>query len=133
MQEYPEDVCWRLGEALRDVRPIALRVDCENVSSDSRQAIRVRLIFNELATNALKHTFPDNRGGAICVKLRQRPADLIVVVEDDGVGCPEDLRVGVGSRLVMLLTEQSGGSIKRELANPGCRVVITLPYGRSEY
>jgi two-component sensor histidine kinase len=129
MQEYLEDVCWRLGEALRDVRPIALRVDCENVIVESRQAIRVGLIVNELATNALKHAFPDNRGGTIQVKLRQRPNDLVLIVEDDGVGCPEDLQVGLGSRLVMLLTEQSGGSIKRERANPGCRVVITLPHG----
>jgi two-component sensor histidine kinase len=130
MQEYLEDVCWRLGEALRDVRPIALRVDCENVSIDSRQAIRVGLIVNELATNALKHAFPDDRGGTIQVRLRRRPSDLAIVVEDDGVGCPEDARIGLGSRLVVLLAQQSGGNIKRESANPGCRVVVTIPKGQ---
>jgi two-component sensor histidine kinase len=129
MHEYLEDVCRRLGEALRDVRPIALRVDSEEVMLDTRQAIRIGLIVNELVTNALKHAFPAERAGTVQVRLRRRPTDLTFVVEDDGVGCPEDAQVGLGSRLVMLLVQQSGGSIKRQSANPGCRVVITIPNG----
>jgi two-component sensor histidine kinase len=132
MQEYLEDVCQRLGEALRGVRPIAVRVDCENVIINSQQAIRIGLMVNELATNALKHAFPNDRGGTIQVRLQRRPSDLIIMVEDDGVGCPEQLQIGLGSRLITLLAEQSGGSIKRETANPGCRAVITIPHGLSE-
>jgi two-component sensor histidine kinase len=132
MQGYLEDVCQRLGEALRGVRPIAVRVDCENVIINSQQAIRIGLMVNELATNALKHAFPNDRGGAIQVGLQRRPIDLIIMVEDDGVGCPDQLQIGLGSRLVTLLAEQSGGNIKRETANPGCRVIITVPHGLSE-
>jgi two-component sensor histidine kinase len=132
MQEYLEDVCQRLGEALRGVRPIAVWVDCENVTIDSKQAIRIGLMVNELATNALKHAFPNDHGGTIQVRLQRRPTDLIIMVEDDGVGCPEQLQIGLGSRLITLLAEQSGGSIKRETANPGCRAVITIPHGLSE-
>jgi two-component system, sensor histidine kinase PdtaS len=127
MQEYLEDVCWRLGEALRGVRPIVVRVDCENVVIDSRQAIRIGLMVNELATNALKHAFPADRAGTVQVRLRRRPTDLTIVVEDDGVRCPEGAPVGLGSRLVMLLAEQSGGSLKRAATKRGCRVVITIP------
>jgi len=128
-QEYLEDVCWRLGEALRDIRPVALRVDSEKVILDARQAIRIGLIVNELATNALKHAFPGDRGGTIQVRLRRRPTDLMIIVEDNGIGCPEVARSGLGSRLVLMLVQQSGGTMKRESANPGCRVVITIPDG----
>ena len=76
MQEYLGDVCRRLGEALRDVRPIAVRVDVENVIVDSRQAIRIGLIVNELATSALKHAFPGDRAGTIQVRLRRQLSDL---------------------------------------------------------
>jgi two-component sensor histidine kinase len=131
MQEYLGDVCRRFGEALRGARQIAVRVECENVIIDSRQAIRIGLIVNELATNALKHAFPEDRAGTIQVRLRRRLTDLTVIVED-GVGCPEGVQAGLGSRLVTLLAEQSGGVIKREAANPGCRVVITIPHGLSE-
>jgi two-component sensor histidine kinase len=127
MQDYLEDVCWRLGEALRDIRPIAVRVDSEQLIIDSRQAIRIGLMVNELATNALKHAFPGERGGTIQVRLQRLSTGLMVVVEDDGVGCREDAQGGLGSRVVPLLAQQSGGSIKRESANPGCRVVITIP------
>jgi two-component sensor histidine kinase len=128
MQEYLEAVCWRLGEALRDVRPIAVRVDAENGTLDSRQAVRIGVVVNELVTNAMKHAFPGDRGGTIQIRLLRRPTDLTIIVEDDGAGCPEDAQVGLGSRLVALLTQQSGGSVKRESAKPGCRVAITIPH-----
>jgi two-component sensor histidine kinase len=128
MQEYLHAVCWRLGEALRDVRPIAVRVDAENGTLDSRQAVRIGVVVNELVTNAMKHAFPGDRGGTIQIRLLRRPTDLTIIVEDDGAGCPEDAQVGLGSRLVALLTQQSGGSVKRESAKPGCRVAITIPH-----
>jgi two-component sensor histidine kinase len=59
--------------------------------------------------------------------LRQGTAKLTILLEDNGVGRPEDAQAGLGSRLVRLLVEQSGGSIKRESATPDYRVVITIP------
>ncbi len=132
MQRYLEAVCWRLGEALRDVRPIALRVDCEEVILDAPAAIRIGLTVNELVTNALKHAFPGDRGGTIQVRLLQRPTHLALIVEDDGAGYPEDTKTGLGSRILMLLTQQSGGTVEHESANPGCRVVITIPRDGTE-
>jgi hypothetical protein len=72
---------------------------------------------NELESNPMKHGFPGDRGGMIHVRLLRGPTDLTIIVEDDGAGCPEDAQVGLGSRLVVLPTQQSGGSIKREQAN----------------
>ena len=64
---------------------------------DTRQAIRIGLIVNELATNALKHAFPGERGGTIQVRLQRLPTRLVVIVGDDGIGCPEDEQDGLGS------------------------------------
>lgn len=131
MREYLEELCWRLSDALRDVRPVAVRVEADKVTINSRQATRIGLIVSELAANALKYAFPGDRAGTIKVTLRRGPADLTVIVEDDGIGCPEDAQVGFGSRLVPLLVQQLGGSTKREPATPGYRVIITLPPGLS--
>jgi two-component sensor histidine kinase len=121
LQGYVEDICLGLGEALRDVRPIAIRVESEKILLDSRRATHI----------ALKHAFPGDRAGTIQVRLLQRPTDLTIVVEDDGVGCSENVTSGLGTRLVKLLAQQAGGSARQEPANPGCRVVITIPDGLS--
>ncbi|MER8473853.1 ATP-binding protein [Mesorhizobium sp. M1328] len=86
MRSYIEELCGHLGDTLRDIRPIAVKVDAEEVNLPTEQAIPLGLIVNELVTNALKHAFPGDRGGTIAVKLFRDPS-LVLTVADDGVGC----------------------------------------------
>ncbi|HUI98252.1 MAG TPA: sensor histidine kinase, partial [Xanthobacteraceae bacterium] len=127
MQDYLGEVCWKLAEGLRGIRPIAVEVRADDVLVESEKATRLGLIVNELVTNALKHGFPDERAGTIRVSLRQTASELMLLVEDDGAGCPDQAAEGLGSRLVRLLVQQLRGRITREPGNPGCRVVIVVP------
>lgn len=131
MQEYLSDLCWHLGERLRGIRPIAVDVSAANVVAGKRKATRIGLIVNELATNALKHAFPGDRAGSICVKLERGPSRLVLVVQDDGIGCPEDAKDGTGSRLIRLLVQQMRGTMTRGLTEIGCQVTIIFPSERS--
>jgi len=126
MPQYLGEVCWKLGEGLRGVRPIAVEVDADQVETRSQLATRIGLIVNELVTNALKHAFPDERGGTVSVRLRRTGDELTLTVEDDGIGCPDGPE-GLGSRVVRLLVQQLRGHMRRELAKPGCRVTIVIP------
>ena len=128
MREYLTVCCQNLGDALRDVRPIAVTVNAEQILLRDDKAVSVGLIVNELVTNAFKYAFPEDRGGTVNVVLRhESDHTLKLVVEDDGEGCPEDAREGLGSRIVRLLAQQLGSTIRRERANPGCRVSLTIP------
>jgi two-component sensor histidine kinase len=127
MQKYLTEMCWKLGEALRGIRPIAVEVDADRVVASTQKATRIGLIVNELVTNALKHAFPHDGAGSIRVKLRTSPAELTLVVADNGAGCPEHAKDGLGSRLTRLLVQQMGGTMTREPAAPGCRITITIP------
>jgi two-component sensor histidine kinase len=127
VQEYLEELCCNLGDALRDVRPIAIRVMSDKVVVSSPQATSIGLIVNELVTNALKYAFPGEQAGTINLMLRRGAGNLAIVVEDNGVGPPEDVHAGLGLRLVRLLVEQSGGGLRQESATPGYRVAITIP------
>ncbi len=128
MSEYLTVCCQNLGDALRDVRPIAVNVDAAQILLREDRAVSVGLIVNELVTNAFKYAYPGDRGGAVHVVLqRESEGKLKLVVEDDGQGCPEDAREGLGSRIVRLLAQQLGSTIRREAANPGCRVSLTIP------
>lgn len=127
MQAYLGEVCWKLAEALRGIRPIAVEVHADDILVDRDTATRLGLIVNELVTNALKHAFPDDRAGTIRVSLHRAPSELVLAVEDDGVGCPEQTEEGLGSRLVRLLVQQLRGHTTRAPGNPGCRVTIIVP------
>jgi two-component sensor histidine kinase len=128
MREYLTVCCQNLGDALRDVRPIAVNVSAEQILLRDDRAVSVGLIVNELVTNAFKYAFPDDRGGTVNVILhRVSDGKLELVVEDNGKGCPQEVKEGLGSRIVRLLAQQLGSIVTRAAANPGCRVSLTIP------
>jgi two-component sensor histidine kinase len=123
MRPYLEKLCTHLGDSLREVRPIAVKVEVDHVHLRTEQAVPLGLIANELVTNALKHAFPDDRSGTIRVSLK-RGSSLDLVVEDNGVGCPFHKTERLGSRLTRLLAEQLGAKLAWGEASPGCRVRV---------
>lgn len=126
LSTYLQGLCEGLGNLLRDVRPIAVRLACEPMTLNSSQAVVAGLIVNELVTNAFKYAFPDEAGGVVEVKVSRRADELHIVVQDDGVGCGVDAPQGLGSRLVRLLAGQYRGTVSREPRTRGCRVTVTL-------
>jgi len=128
MRDYLTVCCQNLGNALRDVRPIAVNVSAAQILLRDDRAVSVGLIVNELVTNAFKYAFPDDRGGSVNVILRRvSDGKLELVIDDNGKGCPEDAKEGLGSRIVRLLVQQLGGTMTRAAGNPGCRVSLTIP------
>jgi len=77
------------GNALRDVRPIAVNVEADPVYLPSDKAVSVGLMVNELATNAFKYAFPDDQAGTITVRFRNKSARQLELI----VGLPDDYRV----------------------------------------
>lgn len=108
-----------------DPSRIALAVHTIGVHLPISAAIPCGLIVNELISNAIKHGFPNGRGGEIAVRLvNETPTEVSLSVSDDGVGLPADVDPGVsgtlGLQLVSLLTEQLGGDLSIQKANPTC-------------
>ena len=124
MRGYLEQLCGHLADALRDVRPIVVKVDAAEIYLPAEQAVPIGLIVNELVTNALKHAFPDERPGAIEVLLT-RESELTLLVRDDGVGCTLK-REGLGTRLIRLLAQQLGANVAWEKPEVGCLVRIAF-------
>jgi two-component sensor histidine kinase len=121
MRPYLEKLCRHLGDSLRDIRPIAITIEADDVHFPSEQAVSIGLIVNELVTNAFKHAFPDGRSGTVRVTLSDGPPRRLTV-EDNGVGCPIDKKERLGSRLTRLLAEQLGAKLSWEETGSGCRV-----------
>lgn len=124
---YVQTLCAGLGDLLRGVRPIAVVVHAEQIELPASQAVTVGLIANELVTNALKYAFPGDRPGSVSVELGRRDGQLVLVVSDDGVGCPETAPAGLGSRLIQMLAAGMRGRVERARPDSGgCRVEVRL-------
>lgn len=65
---------------------IQLELDIQNIHLDVDTVVPIGLAVNELITNALKYAFPDNRNGVIKVSLLEKDKELILTVQDNGVG-----------------------------------------------
>jgi len=92
-------------------------------------AIPFGLLLNEIIANCLEHAFPNQRAGVILVSFQQAPdGRLTLLVEDNGVGLPEDFdweqSPSLGLRLVRILTDQIQGAI-RFRRQPGTAFTIT--------
>jgi two-component sensor histidine kinase len=119
-------------QSLAGHRPVVVRPRIENLALEADLVIALGIIVNELLTNAFKYAFPDDRAGAIDVRLSQEASQhLVLVCEDNGIGCPETARSGTGTGLILALVQQHDGMMSREAATPGCRVVIRFPFGQN--
>jgi two-component sensor histidine kinase len=128
MSAYLETLCEHLTNALRDVRPIAVKVEAIKLHLPAEQAVPVGLIVNELVTNAMKHAFPNDRAGTIHVTLAER-SGFTLLVSDDGIGCAADIKQGMGTRLVRLLAQQLGAKIAWHHPEVGCQVSVVFAAG----
>ncbi|MDA8426106.1 MAG: PAS domain S-box protein [Treponema sp.] len=99
---------------------IRLDIRAAKVVLETKRAISLGLILNELLTNCLKHAFPSEAEGRVSVSLEEKDGTACLVVADDGVGLPDAAAFrssgSMGLTLIRMLVEQIGGSLRVETA-----------------
>jgi PAS domain S-box-containing protein len=114
-------------------KDISLKLELEQVYLGMDTAVPLGIIVNELVSNALKHAFPEGKGGEIRISLlalkdsssqnangtgckNEGDFQFILIVADNGTGIPESLDFSntdsLGLQLVNLLVEQIDGCIE---------------------
>lgn len=97
-------------------------------------ATPLALVVSELVQNAVEHAFPTG-GGSIQVTLDRSQGELLVLVDDDGVGVPDgwsvDRAANLGLRIAATLveTELSGELAVARRDEGGTRAEVRLPVG----
>lgn len=94
-----------------EVRSIILRVKPSDIELSIDQAIPCSLVLNELITNSYKHAFKNRKEGEIEIVTKKLKGNQIrIVVKDNGIGFPEDLKLtqinSLGLKLVKGLVEE---------------------------
>ncbi|MCC7551467.1 MAG: PAS domain S-box protein [Methanobacterium sp.] len=119
-----------------DPRSIKLTTNVENVDIGIETAMPCGLIINELATNSIKHAFPNGTGN-ISVELTSSGLNddsFILIFDDDGIGLPENLTPEntkkLGLMVVNTLSNQLNAEMEIDRSN-GTRFIFNfseLPY-----
>jgi len=93
-----------------------LELDCAPLRMDSRRAIYLGLVVNELVVNALKYAFAEGRPGRLRIELRAEGGGGLLSVADDGPGLPAgfclDSEESLGFLILRTLAKQLEGEIE---------------------
>lgn len=112
---------------------INLKTDLASVTLDIDTAIPCSLIIGELLSNAIKHAFAGKSDGTIRIVLKQGRENLLIQIEDDGIGMPHSkewhTHGSLGLKLVNALVEQIDGKIIFSDEN-GTRVTLSFNPGQ---
>ena len=103
---------------------INIRCEAGEIYLEIDQAILCGLIINELISNSIKHAFKGRDKGEIVVELSSQADNYEIVVEDNGIGFPEDIDIentdSLGLQLVTSLTSQMAGKLDITSENGTC-------------
>ena len=131
----------RVALESRDLQGRPIRIDAEHVKVDV-DAGKVERIIENLLLNAARHTPP---GTAVFVKVQEMPNGVVLIVEDEGEGVPDELKevlfepfrqgedatgggMGIGLSLVRRFAQLHGGSaVIEDREGGGARFVVRLP------
>lgn len=128
--EYLSAICHDLQEVTPNCE--VLFHGTAHVFLNTDQAINVALVVTELVTNAARHAYPDETRGRVWVRLDRPSKDgAQVSVRDEGVGVPADFgtsgHVGLGTRLVQVLTKQAESRLRIERRARGTEFILEIP------
>ena len=113
-----------------DAGRVTIESKVDDVILNARQVQPLGIIINELVTNVMKYAFAGKDHGRIGVSAVIVDGNVVVVLEDDGIGAAAHTEpgtaAGFGMTLVTMLASQLRGSISFERAS-GTRATLSFP------
>lgn len=113
---------------------VSVESEIEAMAISAAMAAPLALVMHELATNAVRHAFPGDRSGQICVSAKRGETGMVLSIEDDGAGLEagDPNPAGFGRVLVEMMVRQLRGTLRYIDRGPGTRVEITIPLQHGE-
>ena len=128
LRAYLTELCASIGASMiHDHGRLTLKVQADEAFCSADISVSLGLIVTELVINALKHGFPEGRGGHIVVGYHTQGPDWTLTVSDDGVGMPTGAlpaKAGLGTSIVEALARQLGAVVVMADNAPGTKVSI---------
>ena len=140
MHLYLTGLIDELRRAVHQEGGVTIELGAEAIRIETDKAIPLGLIVNEWVTNALKYAYPETRPGQDAKAGRIRVSfgrsgleTLRLVVEDDGVGLPQEgagqgpRGSGLGGMIVSSMAQTIRATVELDRLHRGTRFVLSLP------
>ncbi|MFH1624528.1 MAG: histidine kinase dimerization/phosphoacceptor domain -containing protein, partial [Pseudomonadota bacterium] len=130
--DFIRDLAGRLQQSYVTAgSPIEFHIDIpDEIRLGIETSIPCGLILNEMVSNALRHAFPEGRGGVVTISMKRAGDRFVLTVQDNGIGFPVTVDFqnprSLGLELVNLLVEQIDGAIDLQVEG-GTTFTVTFP------
>jgi two-component sensor histidine kinase len=130
-ENYTQRLCSQLMNLARTGTDITVTTQIEITEVDVDTGLSCGLILNELITNSLQHAFNEQPEGTISLSFWAENGQYHLIVEDDGMGIPDNSTPpqedSLGLELVRTIVRTDlKGELKTETDN-GTKITITFP------
>jgi two-component sensor histidine kinase len=134
LRGYFTELCESIAASMiHDRKKLTLEVEADKGAATPEHSVSLGLVVTELVINALKHAFPDGRGGRIVVGYKVAGKGWTLSVADDGVGMPpsgaESAKAGLGTSIVQALAKQLGAVVEVTRTDPGTNISVAHAAG----
>ena len=128
--EYIEKLVRQIESSLPNTSiRLITSIGCKDKRVSIDNAVPLGLLINEVLTNAYKHAFTDRENGNIIVSLIDNSTNCKLVIADDGIGLPKEIKVtetpSMGMELIHILAEQLNANLKIE-RDRGTQFILEL-------
>jgi PAS domain S-box-containing protein len=114
MKNYIEDLIRSLNDVFVDKDNITIDTQILDFNINSKKAITIGIIINELLTNAFKYAFKNRDKGTVFVSIEKNESMVTIIIQDNGIGIDEkimeNISSGFGLTIVKMLVEQLEGT-----------------------
>lgn len=135
IDKYINDLLNMIENSMTDFKKnIQVYTDMESIRLTVGQAIPCGLLLNEMITNCYKHAFEGSDEGKINISIRENEGQISLIVEDNGIGLPEDFNIdqqpSLGMTIINTLTAQLDGTLKVDSGDFGSRFSLDFDIER---
>ncbi|HUX52181.1 MAG TPA: PAS domain S-box protein [Spirochaetia bacterium] len=124
---YLPDLISEVVRMFPNAGSVKVNTSIQDIRVPVKSMTSLGIIVNELLTNTMKHAFVGKTNGVISVNASKSDGNVIITVEDDGVGMRElpgaETPTGFGLTLVRTLARQLNGRLRAE-SDRGTRFIL---------
>jgi two-component sensor histidine kinase len=128
-KEYVESLIHSLFVSYKiNITEIDLITDVDSIPMEVDTLVSLGLIINELISNALKYAFENANKGRLEVNLKKTEENIILEVNDNGIGLPADWNkktTSIGYQIINSFIKKVNGKINID-GTDGTRVQIIV-------